>query len=145
MPGAGAGFQVAQFTGPGCCSMTQNGWRVTLFTNSPIEWAGQVAHAISDEIFVVCPSDNLVDHPIKPDGTAYSNFAKHHTHIFVDDSLANLNTARWLPNWHPVYFNEHMANGYKPDWCPTIGSIWELELFINSADHQMANHETYLL
>lgn len=125
--------------------LTQNGWRVTLFTNSPIEWAGQVAHAISDEIFVVCPSDNLVDHPIKPDGAAYRNFAKHHTHIFVDDSLANLNTARWLPNWHPVYFNEYKTNGYKPDWCPTIGSIWELELFINSVDHQMANHETYLL
>ena len=24
MPGIGAGFQGAQFTGPGCCSMTQN-------------------------------------------------------------------------------------------------------------------------
>lgn len=124
-------------------NFTQNGWRVTLFTNSPREWAGQVAHAISDEVFLVCPSDNIVDCSIKPEATVYRSFAKHHTHVFVDDSLVNLNTARWLPNWHPVYFNEH--KGYKPDWCPTIGSIWELDLFINSADLQMENHETYLL
>ncbi|SAL87903.1 hypothetical protein AWB67_07498 [Caballeronia terrestris] len=25
MPGSGAGFHIAQFTGPGCCSITQNG------------------------------------------------------------------------------------------------------------------------
>jgi len=122
--------------------IAQTDWNVTLFTNSPIEWAGEVARAISDRVHVVCPGGNIVDSSIKPEGTAYRNFGKHQTHIFVDDSLVNLNTARWLPNWHPVYFNEH--RGYKPDWCPTIGSIWELELFINSADHQMENHETYL-
>lgn len=125
---------------------TQNGWRVTLFTNSPIEWAGQVAHAISDEIHVVCPESDLTTAVLKPEAAAYRNFAKHHTHIFVDDSIANLLTARWLPNWHPVYFNDHkFAQGaLKADWCPTIGSIWELGLFINSADLQMENHETYL-
>jgi len=26
--------------------LTQQGWKVTLFTNSPIKWAGEVAHAI---------------------------------------------------------------------------------------------------
>jgi FMN phosphatase YigB (HAD superfamily) len=123
--------------------LTQNGWRVTLFTNSPIEWAGEVARAVSDQIYVVCPGENLMDSPLKPEATAYRDFAKHQTHIFVDDSLVNLNTARWLPNWHPVYFNEH--KGYKPKWCPTIGSIWELSLFVNSADLQMDNHETYIL
>lgn len=124
---------------------TKNGWRVTLFTNSPIEWAGQVAHAISDELFVVCPGSDVITSPLKPEATAYRNFAKHHTHIFVDDSLVNLNTARWLPNWHPIYFNEHkFDNGYQPEWCPTIGSMWELGLFLNSADLQMENHGTYL-
>jgi len=127
-------------------AFTRNGWNVTLFTNSPVEWAGQVAHAMSDEFFVVCPGSNVVESPLKPEATAYRNFGKHQTHIFVDDSLVNLNTARWLPNWHPVYFNEFKdAKGaYKPDWCPTIGSMWELGLFLNSADLQMENHETYL-
>lgn len=124
--------------------IAQTGWSVTLFTNSPIEWAGEVARAISDEVFIVCPGGNLVDSPLKPEATPYRNFAKQQTHVFVDDSLVNLNTARWLPNWHPVYFNEH-AGGYRPDWCPTIGSIWELGLFINSANLQMDNHETYIL
>jgi hypothetical protein len=123
--------------------IAETDWNVTLFTNSPIEWAGEVARAISDRIYVVCPDGNIVNSPIKPEGSAYRDFGKHQTHIFVDDSLVNLNTARWLPNWHPVYFNEHQ--GYKPDWCPTIGSIWELDIFINSANLQMENHETYLL
>ena len=125
--------------------LIQNGWRVTLFTNSPIEWAGQVAHAISDEVYVVCPSNDVVTSPLKPEATAYTNFAKHHTHIFVDDSLSNLVTARWLPNWHPVHFNPAKnLTGEVADWCPTVGSIWEVCLFANSADHQMANHEMYL-
>lgn len=125
---------------------TDKGWCVTLFTNSPIEWAGEVAHAIGPNVNVVCPGSNIVDYPLKPEATAYRNFAKHHTHIFVDDSLVNLNTARWLDNWHPVYFNDYKfePGAFKPDWCPTIGSIWELELFLNSADLQMENHETYL-
>lgn len=125
---------------------TQNGWRVTLFTNSPIEWAGQVAEAISNEVFVVCPGADLMKADLKPEAPAYKNFSKHHTHIFVDDSTVNLLTARWLPNWHPVYFNDYKFDqgAYKPDWCPTIGSIWELALFVNSADLQMSNHETYL-
>lgn len=124
-------------------NIAHTGWNVTLFTNSPIEWAGEVARAINDNIFIVCPGENVVDSHLKPEATPYRNFAKHHTHVFVDDSLVNLNTARWLPNWHPIYFNDH--NGHKPDWCPTIGSIWELGLFINSANFQMENHETYIL
>jgi FMN phosphatase YigB (HAD superfamily) len=119
-------------------NLTKNGWRVTLLTNSPIEWAGQVAQAIGDDVSVVCPGGNVLDSPLKPDASAYINFAKHHTHIFVDDSLVNLTTTRWLPNWHPVYFNETKhVGGSNPDWCPTVGSIWELCLFINSADSEM--------
>lgn len=125
---------------------THQGWGVTLFTNAPIEWAGDVARAIGTDVNVVCPSSNVVDSPLKPEATAYRNFAKHHTHIFVDDSLANLNTARWLDNWHPVYFNDYKleSGSSRPDWCPTIGSIWELEIFLNSADLQMVNHGTYI-
>ena len=116
--------------------LTRNGWRVTLFTNSPIEWAGQVAHAIGDDVFVVCPGNDVCESPLKPEATAYTNFARHHSHIFVDDSLTNLVTARWLPNWHPVHFNPKKE---PVDWCPTIGSIWELCLFVNSADLEMSN------
>jgi hypothetical protein len=123
--------------------LTENGWRVTLFTNSPIEWAGEVARAISDNVYVVCPGSNVAESPIKPEARAYTDFAKHHTHIFVDDSLVNLLTARWLPNWHPVHFNS--GDQDPPDWCPSVGSIWEIGLFVNSADGQMANHETFKL
>jgi FMN phosphatase YigB (HAD superfamily) len=121
--------------------LTQNGWRVTLFTNAPIEWAGEVAHAISDEVYVVCPGSNVIDSPLKPEGRAYTDFAKHHAHIFVDDSLTNLTTARWLPNWQPVHFNPGLDAPI--DWCPTVGSIWEVCLFANSAAHQMDNHEIF--
>lgn len=121
----------------------QNGWRVTLFTNSPREWAGQVAHAISDEVFLTCSSDDLTDVPLKPDAAAYRDFAKHHIHVFVDDSIQNLLTARWLPNWHPVYFSEHKSvpGALRPDWCPTVDSIWDLSLFLGTADFQMDNHD----
>lgn len=117
--------------------LMRNGWAVTLFTNSPIEWAGQVAHAISDEVFVSCPGSDLVTSPLKPEGAAYAGFAKQQTHIYVDDSLANLTTARWLPNWHPVLFDPYKET--RPDWCPTIGSIWELCLFVNSVDLEMSS------
>ena len=127
---------------------TQNGWRITLFTNSPIEWAGQVASAIGPDVFLVCPGNDVTQCALKPEAAAYRTFDKnpHHTHIFVDDSITNLLTARWLQNWKPVYFNEHKhePGSLKPDWCATIGSIWELGLFVNSADLQMENHETYL-
>jgi len=117
--------------------MTQNGWRVTLFTNSPIEWAGEVARAIGDEVYVVCPGSDVVTSPLKPEARAFTDFAKHHTHIFVDDSLTNLTTARWLPNWHPVHFNPGGKD--RVDWCPTVGSIWEVCLFANSADYEINN------
>lgn len=121
--------------------LTQNGWKLTLFTNAPIEWAGEVARAIGDEVYVVCPGSNVVESQLKPEGQAYRDFAKHHTHIFVDDSLTNLTTARWLPNWHPIHFNPGL--NASVDWCPTVGSIWEVCLFANSATHQMDNHGTF--
>ena len=110
--------------------LTKRGWRVTLFSNSPIEWTGEVAHAISDEIHVVCPE---IDGPFKPDMSAYADFARHHTHIFIDDTIKNLETARWLPNWHPVLYSETEQS----DWCPTIGSLWELGIFTSTVDMEI--------
>ena len=110
-------------------NLSKHGWKVTLFTNSPIEWAGRVARAISDEVFVVCGE---TDGPLKPEAAMYTQFPKHLTHIFVDDSLKNLKTAKHLPNWHPVLFNQ----GPKMHrlWCPQVSSIWETCLFVHSVD-----------
>lgn len=107
--------------------LTQNGWKVTLFTNSPMEWAGRVARAIGDDVFVACPGDFL-----KPEVPMYTQFPNHHVHIYVDDSMKNLGTARWLPNWQCIYFNEEEKEHRL--WCPQVGSIWELLLYVNSVD-----------
>lgn len=120
--------------------LMKNDWMVTLFTNAPIEWAGPIARAIGDEVYISCASSNVATSPIKPEAGAYVQFPKHRTHIYVDDSLKNLGTARWLPNWHPVYFN----NGPKEErlWCPQMNSIWELCMYVNSVDQWMHdNHD----
>jgi FMN phosphatase YigB (HAD superfamily) len=122
---------------------TKKGWNVTLFSNAPDVWSRQVARAIGDDVYLQCPG---TDGPFKPDAAAYENFSKIQTHVFVDDSLKNLGTARWLPNWHPIHFDDGAENdsilvpNYKP-WCPTIGSIWELGLFLDTADFLMSRHE----
>ena len=107
--------------------LTEKDWKVTLFTNSPIEWAGPVARAIGDNVYVDCAGSEF-----KPEAARYTQFPGHMTHLYVDDSLKNLGTSRWLPNWHSVYFNE----GPKEDrlWCPQISSIWELTMYVNSMD-----------
>lgn len=125
---------------------TKKGWNVTLFTNAPSKWSTLVARAISDEVYLRCPGENVMDSPLKPEAAAYQNFSKAQTHVFVDDSLKNLGTARWLPNWHPIHFDEGTENdsilvpNHKP-WCPTIGTIWELSLFLDTADFLMSRHE----
>lgn len=111
---------------------TRNGWNVTLFTNSPIEWAGSVARAISDELYIKCPGPDASTSYLKPEAEFYNGFSKAQTHLFVDDSLKNLGTARFMPNWHPVYFNEGERDPRL--WCPQIGSIWELSMYVNSVD-----------
>lgn len=111
--------------------ITRNGWNVTLFTNSPVDWAGSVARAISDEVYIKCAGPDASKSYLKPEASFYT-FPNDQAHIYVDDSLKNLGTARRMPNWHPVYFNE----GEKEQrlWCPQIGSIWELSLYLNSLD-----------
>jgi FMN phosphatase YigB (HAD superfamily) len=118
--------------------LARNDWIVTLFTNAPSEWAVPIARAISDEVFVACAGSDVTTSPIKPEVGAYINFPKHHTHIYVDDSLKNVGTARWLPNWHPVYFND----GPKEErlWCPQISSIWELSMYVNSVDQWISDN-----
>jgi hypothetical protein len=118
--------------------LIRNDWIVTLFTNAPIEWAGPVARAICDEVFVSCAPSDVTKGPIKPEVDAYTQFPKHHSHIYIDDSLKNVGTARWLPNWHPVYFNE----GHKEErlWCPQISTIWEACLFVNSVDQWISDN-----
>jgi FMN phosphatase YigB (HAD superfamily) len=117
--------------------LTQKDWKVTLFTNSPTEWATPIARAISDNLYIDCAN---LDFQLKPDASRYTKFPKHMTHVYVDDSLKNLGTARWLPNWHSVYFNE----GQKEDrlWCPQVSSIWEIGLYVNSVDQWIQDGTT---
>lgn len=116
------------------------GWKLTLFTNSPIEWARPVSEAIGGTIFISCPGPDLTLSPLKPEASAFLNFPKHHTHLYVDDSLKNLGTARWLPNWKPIHFTDGPKDPRM--WCPTVQSIWEMCLYVNSVDQWMNdNHE----
>ena len=112
--------------------LTEKDWKLTLFTNSPIEWAGPVARAIGDNVYVDCVGHDVSTSLLKPDAARYTQFPKHVQNFYVEDSLKNLGTAKFLPNWHSVYFNE----GPKEDrlWCPQVGSMWELLLYINSVD-----------
>ncbi|BAT22411.1 hypothetical protein [Yellowstone lake phycodnavirus 2] len=112
--------------------ITQNGWNVTLFTNSPIEWANPVALAISDELYIKCAGPDASKTYLKPDLNFYNDFSKVQTHLFVDDSLKNLGTARWMPNWHPILFSEEQKEPKM--WCPQVDSIWELCMYVNSVD-----------
>jgi FMN phosphatase YigB (HAD superfamily) len=116
---------------------TKKGWNVTLFTNAPAVWGDRVARAISDQVYLRCPGDNLMTSHIKPEARAYADFSRVQSHVFVDDSLKNLATARWLHNWHPIHFGAESNT-----WCPTIGSVWELCMFLDTADFLMDRHET---
>ena len=112
--------------------LTEKDWKVTLFTNSPVEWAVPIGRAISDNVYIDCTGHDVSKSPMKPEAARYTQFPGHMTHIYVDDSLKNIGTAKFLPNWHSVYFNE----GPKEDrlWCPQISSIWEMILYVNSVD-----------
>jgi FMN phosphatase YigB (HAD superfamily) len=112
--------------------ITRNGWNVTLFTNSPIEWAGPVARAIGDEVYIRCSGPDASKTYFKPEANFYTDFSKVQTHLYVDDSLKNLGTARWLPNWHSIYFNEGEKEHHL--WCPQVSSIWEMCMYVNTVD-----------
>lgn len=121
------------------CELMDAGWKLTLFTNSPIEWARPVAEAIGDDrVFISCPGSDVNQSALKPEASAYTKFEKHHTHLYVDDSLKNLGTARWLPNWHPIHFTEGPKDPHA--WCPNVQSMWELCLYVNSVDQWMKDN-----
>jgi len=117
------------------CDIMDNGWNVTLFTNAPMEWAGEVAHAIGRNVQIACPTDDLKNTPLKPEARAYIKFPGHRKYVFVDDSLKNLRTAAYLPNWQVVHYDEKKSSGFYP----TVGSIWELGLFVRSIDLETVN------
>jgi hypothetical protein len=118
-------------------SLTRDGWNIKLFTNSPWIWASKVGLAISDEVVVNCPGNPAMS-PLKPEASAYT-FPKHHLNLFVDDSLKNLGTARFLTNWKCVHFTDKKEQN---SWCPQIGSVWELCLLARSIDTWVdMNHE----
>lgn len=112
--------------------LTDRGWNVTLFTNSPFEWAQPVAMAIGDRINIDCAWSDRPDCSFKPDAARYNNFGKHQTHLYVDDSLKNIGAARYLPNWQPIHFTEEPRDPRL--WCPQVNSIWDMILYVNSVD-----------
>jgi hypothetical protein len=65
----------------------------------------------------------------KPHVLAYKYHRPTYQHLFVDDSPANLEAPKDLPNWHPVLFSEQ--NSFE---FPTVGSIWEIGLMCHSID-----------
>lgn len=106
----------------------ESGWDIRLFSNSPLRWSIPVQCAIGD--FVGVNKDELF---LKPDARAYSMFSTHRLKVFVDDSELNLWPAKHMNNWIGVHFDENAKKSslFEPNF-PTIGSIWELQLFLNS-------------
>lgn len=109
--------------------LTRDGWTVTLFTNAPWIWASKVGLAIGDVVNVRC-SGNPAETPLKPEAEAYK-FPVHHINIMVDDSLKNLGTARFLPNWKCVHFTDKKEHNM---WCPQVESVWEICMLVRSID-----------
>ena len=110
--------------------LTHEGWVVTLFTNAPWVWAHKVGLAIGDTVGVKCPG-NPAESPLKPELDAYMT-SMHQLNIMVDDSLKNLGTARYLPNWKCVHFTEEPKDHGL--WCPQVQTIWELCMLVRSID-----------
>ena len=110
--------------------LTREGWNVSLFTNAPHEWARPVAEAIGEPIGVVCPGRDLSKTWMKPEASAYADFPKYQKYVYIDDSLKNLGTTRWLSNWTPVHFTEDKKDPKL--WCPQVQSVWEIALFSRS-------------
>jgi FMN phosphatase YigB (HAD superfamily) len=100
-------------------NLTTDGWNITLFTNAPPIWATPIALSIGDDVKIRCPGY------YKPSANAYKDFPQNHIKIYVDDSIKNLSTVRWSPNWNLLYFGveEHT-------WCKTIHSTRDICNFV---------------
>jgi FMN phosphatase YigB (HAD superfamily) len=98
-------------------------FKVTLFSNSPLEWSVPVRDSISHQISIA------YDGNMKPDLKAYMNFPTDVKYIFVDDKTDNLMPTVQMQNWTPIKFSEEKKKDSK---FLTIGSMWELSLLANS-------------
>ena len=108
-------------------NLAKRGTRITLFTNGPDIWARQVQAATSGEIDYKCPRNYEW---LKPEATAYMQFPSNQNYIYIDDSLKNLGTARWIDNWQCVHYNEDHKDPHM--WCPVVNSFWDLVMYLNS-------------
>ena len=101
-------------------------WETRLFSNAPLDWTLPIA----DRLGVSVSHDGLF---VKPDPRAFSKFPREVRKYFVDDSMANLTTAGYMQGWLPIHFEESVTKGpgFDPRF-PTVSSIWELQLFMNS-------------
>jgi hypothetical protein len=106
-------------------SMTEN-WDVRLFSNAPLIWTSSVATAISDELKV-----SRTNFYLKPDPRAYVKFPQNRKKVFVDDSIMNLRTANYMHKWTPIHFDPDIIKKDSSEFM-SIGSIWELGLFLRS-------------
>jgi hypothetical protein len=102
--------------------ISNKGWKVSLFSNSPLEWSTPVARAINDRI-----DTKIDDHFLKPDVRSYMQFNPRDRHLFVDDKTVNLRTASTLGNWIPIHFSTNPVE--DPEFL-TIDSIHELSRLI---------------
>lgn len=103
-------------------NLSREGWNISLFTNAPWIWAVKVATAIGDDVAIRC-AGNPHESPLKPEAAAYMFHTEGPT-VFVDDSLKNLGTARYLENWRCIHFTEGPFD--KNVWCPQVGTISDL-------------------
>jgi FMN phosphatase YigB (HAD superfamily) len=101
-------------------------WETRLFSNAPLDWTLPIA----DRLGVSVSHDGLF---VKPDPRAFSKFPREVRKYFVDDCMANLTTAGYMQGWVPIHFDENVTKGpgFDPRF-PTVSSIWELQLFMNS-------------
>jgi FMN phosphatase YigB (HAD superfamily) len=108
------------------------GWEVNLFSNAPDSYQWMVAAAIHDVIGCHPLGTNGENRQLKPDPLAYKYFSKQKTHVFIDDSIINLDTASKLPNWHPVHYSSDEKSVY-----PQVSSILELSKYIHHIDNKI--------
>jgi FMN phosphatase YigB (HAD superfamily) len=102
-------------------------WDTRLFSNAPLKWTLLVAERLG----VSVSHDGMF---LKPDPRAYTRFPRDNRKYFVDDSMTNLITAGYMYNWVPIHFDENIVKGGVEfdSRFPTVNSMWELELFMNS-------------
>jgi len=97
-----------------------SGWKVQLFSNSPLAWSLPVMQVLGGHSSVVHDHKHL-----KPSLRAYTRFSTKNNYLFVDDTLINLYTAKLFPNWTPIHYSD---NGIRQTDFPTVKSLWELGL-----------------